>query len=134
VGLGINTPAEAAYPVALTDSSGQALTGTHRYRLTFAPGQAPPAGAFWSLTMYDSDGYLVADPSNIHAVGDSHPPLATQPDGSIVVALQHDRPADPAVNWLPTPPAGFRLNLRLYIPGASFLDGTWKPPAIERLD
>jgi hypothetical protein len=51
-----------------------------------------------------------------------------------VVAIQRVRPTEARVNWLPAPPAGFRLNLRLYIPGASFLDGTWKPPGIERVD
>lgn len=134
VGLGINTPAEAAYPVALTDSDGQALTGAHRYRLTFAPGKAPPTSAFWSLTMYDGDGYLVANASKAYAVGDSHPPLRKRADGSIVIAIQRTRPADAAVNWLPAPPAAFRLNLRLYIPRAPVLSGAWMPPGIERLD
>src|SRR3954447_12305051 len=65
VGIGANTPVEATYPGALADENGALLDGTKRSRLTFAKGQAPPAGkdAFWSLTMYDLDGFLVPNPA-----------------------------------------------------------------------
>jgi hypothetical protein len=58
LGLGANTPDEAIYPTALTDSSGALLNGANDYRITFPPGEAPPARYFWSLTVYDSNGYL----------------------------------------------------------------------------
>ena len=104
VGLGANTPEEATYPAAITDASGGLLDGSKPYRLTFRRGQAPPNRAFWSLTMYDLDGYLVANSAKRYAVGDSHPPLRRRADGSIVVAIQRSRPSDPTVNWLPPPP------------------------------
>ena len=72
--------------------------------------------------------------ANRYALGNFHPPLLRRSDGSIVVVVQHDKPTDRGVNWLPAPAEGmFRLNLRLYWPRKSALDGTWGPPPVERL-
>ena len=132
VGIGANTPEEATYPIALGDRDGNLLDATRRYRLTFRRGEAPPANAFWSLTMYDLDGFLVPNPAERYAVGPFQPPLVTRDDGSVVIALQRDRPAEDDVNWLPTPATGnFRLNLRIYDPERSVLTGAWKPPPVE---
>jgi hypothetical protein len=133
VGLGANTPAEATYPTALADGDGAFLTGVNRYRLVFESGRKPPARAFWSLTVYDSDGYLVRNPAHRYAIGTSHPPLVRRRDGSIVVLIQRERPAARNVNWLPAPAGGFRLSLRLYWPRRAALTGAWQPPAVERL-
>jgi hypothetical protein len=132
VGLGANTPDEAIYPIALTDSTGALLNGANDYTLTFAPGEEPPTKYFWSLTMYDANGYLVDNPIDRYSLGPSHPPLVTRPDGSIVVAIQHDEPAADDVNWLPAPSGGFRLNLRLYGPRKAALTGAWTPPPVVK--
>ena len=124
VGLGANTPEEALYPIGLGDSEGRLLNGANRYRMTFAPGDEPPARAFWSLTMYDLDGFLIANPVKRYAVGNSHPPLIRRNDGSIVIAIQKDPPTESKVNWLPAPAGAFRLNLRLYWPERSALTAT----------
>ena len=58
-GLGANTPDEAVYPIALTDQNGALLNSARKYTITFAPGNLPPQKGFWSLTMYDINGYLV---------------------------------------------------------------------------
>jgi hypothetical protein len=131
VGLGANTPQEAVYPSAITDSEGRLLDGRRSYRLVFPRGQLPPDRAFWSLTMYDIDGYLVANDSGRYAIGDSHPPLRKRADGAVEVAVQAERPADPDVNWLPPPAGLFRLNLRIYAPRPAALNGDWKPPPVE---
>jgi hypothetical protein len=133
-GLGANTQIEAMYPTAYFDKAGATLVGSHRYRLVFPAGQQPPARAFWSVTMYDRAGYLVRNPAHRYAIGSSHPPLYRRADGSIVILIQHDRPHGSRVNWLPAPAGrAFRVNLRLYSPRASALDGTWRPPGIERV-
>lgn len=121
------------YPLSIADSQGRLFNGANRYRLVFGRGQLPPARAFWSLTMYDSDGYLVANPTNRYAVGSSHPPLVRRADGSVVIDIQRARPTERGVNWLPAPPAGFRLNLRLYMPTRRALSRAWVPPAVERV-
>ena len=133
VGLGANTPDEAIYPTGIADGNGQLYDGTNAYRLTFAPGEAPPAKYFWSITMYDSAGYLVANPATVHSLGPSHPPLVEQPDGSIVIAIQQTEPTEPDVNWLPAPPTGFRMSLRLYGPSQAALSGEWRPPGVVKV-
>jgi hypothetical protein len=133
LGIGANTPAEAIYPTALADSDGRLLNGAYRYRLVFARGQEPPARGFWSLTMYDFDGFLVPNSAHRYSLGPTHPPLVRRRDGSIVILIQRDRPAERGVNWLPAPAGGFRLNLRLYWPKRAALRGDWKPPPVERL-
>ncbi|MBN1527866.1 MAG: DUF1254 domain-containing protein [Thermoleophilaceae bacterium] len=131
VGLGANTPAEAIYPTALTDSSGALLDGAaHDYRMVFPPGGEPPVRYFWSLTMYDLDGFLVKNPIRRYSLGPTHPPLRRRADGSIVIAIQQDRPAEKGVNWLPAPVASFRLNLRLFGPRKAARTGTWKAPPV----
>jgi hypothetical protein len=133
LGIGANTPAEAIYPTALADSSRQLFTGASRYRLVFERAQLPPARGFWSLTMYDSDGFLVPNSAHRYSLGPTHPPLVRRPDGSVVILIQRERPTESGVNWLPAPAGGFRLNLRLYWPQPSVLRGDWKPPPVERL-
>jgi hypothetical protein len=133
LGIGANTPAEAIYPTALADSSGQLFTGASRYRLVFERGKLPPARGFWSLTMYDFDGFLVPNSAHRYSLGPTHPPLVRRPDGSIVILIQRERPTESGVNWLPAPAGGFRLNMRLYWPKPSVLRGDWKPPPVERL-
>ncbi len=132
VGIGANTPEEAIYPAALADSDGNLLNGANDYEMVFPADDLPPAKYFWSLTMYDFDGYLVANPIDRYSLGPSHPPLITRGDGSVVVAISHDEPTDPNVNWLPAPADAFRLNMRLYGPGERALSGDWTPPKIVR--
>ena len=132
VGIGANTPKEAIYPATLADSNGALLNGANDYRMVFPPGGMPPARYFWSLTMYDLAGYLVDNPIDRYSLGPTHPPLAKRPDGSIVVAVQQDPPTEADVNWLPSPPGSFRLNMRLYGPRKAALDWTWRPPPVIR--
>ena len=134
VGLGANTPVEALYPTAYTDGNGVRLNAAHRYRLVFKRGQLPPVRAFWSLTMYDAGGYLVANRAHRYAVGSSHPPLHRRRDGSVVVVVSHGKPTERNANWLPAPARGdLRLALRLYRPKAGALSGRWQPPPIARI-
>jgi hypothetical protein len=131
LGIGANTPEEAVYPTALADSTGALLTGTKAYRMVFRPGHLPPARGFWSLTMYDFDGFLVPNAPHRYSLGPTHPPLVRRADGSIVIAIQRTRPRERDVNWLPAPAGGFRLSLRLYWPKRSVLTGAWQPPPLE---
>ena len=133
VGIGINTVEESTYPTALTDANGEMLSGANSYRMVFKRGKLPPVKGFWSVTMYDSSGYLVPNAAKIYAVGPDHPGMITRKDGSVVIVVQRSKPTEKDVNWLPAPEAGFRLNMRLYVPSKSILNGTWKPPGIEKV-
>ena len=135
VGLGANLPADAFYPNAQVDGQGAALDGSHRYSLHFQAGALPPVKAFWSVTAYGPDDYLIDNPIQRHALGDRDP-LVFNADGSLDLWIQADQPAaDKMNNWLPVR-AGerFLLNARLYWPRDQALDGRWGMPAVERLD
>lgn len=133
VGIGANTEQEAIYPGALADSDGALLDGVNDYRMVFPAAQMPPARYFWSLTMYDREGFLVPNSAERYSLGPSHPPLVKRPGGSIVVAIGHDPPTETGVNWLPAPAGGFRLNMRLYGPRQRALNWSWRPPPIVKV-
>ncbi len=130
--LGANLPGDAVYPSAQLDADRAPLNGGNRYVLHFAKGQEPPVNAFWSLTMYGSDGYLVANPIDRFAIGDRDK-LVRNADGSLDIWIQHDAPTGAtAANWLPAPDGPFQLLLRMYWPKAPILDGKWSPPPIKK--
>ena len=131
-GLWGNHGYEAAYAMTFTDADGDQLDGRHSYTLTFGPGQDPPAGAFWSVTMYDlPDFYLVANPISRYSIGDRTPGLRRAGDGSLTIVMQHEPPADMS-NWLPAPAAPFRPILRIYEPRPAVLDGSYRLPPITK--
>ena len=118
------------YPNARVDANGETLNGSNRYRIQFPAGKTPPSGAFWSVTMYDQEGFLVDNPIGRYAIGDRDP-LQFNPDGSLDLLIQHERPAAMESNWLPAPKGTFALTMRIYLPGKDFLDASWKLPPIE---
>ncbi|NDR57046.1 DUF1254 domain-containing protein [Aliiruegeria sabulilitoris] len=132
VGIGGNLIEDAFYPLTLLDADGNPLTGEHAYTLTFAEGAWPPAAAFWSMTMYDLEGYLVDNPLNRYAIGDRSG-MTPNPDGSLTIYIQAETPGDEKeANWLPAPGNGpFKLALRLYVPGEAVLNESWVPPAVQ---
>lgn len=134
-GLGANLPADAVYPAAFVDSEGKPLNGANKYVLHFNKDQLPPVDAFWSLTMYDEQGYQVPNPINRFAIGDRDR-LKFNADGSLDIYIQHGAPsADKEANWLPSPASGaLQPTLRLYSPRSSVTEGTWVPPGIKRAD
>ena len=134
VGLGANVRSEALYLQTDVDGRGRPLDGDRDYVLTFAAGELPPVRAFWSVTLYDRDRFLVANPIGRYSVGDRTAGLRYGADGSLKVYLQHEPPAGAeAANWLPAPEGPFELSLRLYEPQQAALDGSWSPPTISRV-
>jgi hypothetical protein len=133
LGLGANLPEDAIYPLNLADESGKPLDGANKYTLHFDRGDAPPANAFWSVTLYDADGYQVPNPLNRFAVS-SWMPFKYNADGSLDLCFQNENPgADKEANWLPAPKGAFNLTMRLYAPRSEALTGKWNPPPVTRL-
>lgn len=132
-GLGALPLADAWYPATDFDSRGQRLQGQHSYRLVFDRNRLPPASAFWSLTLYDADGYFVDNAEHRYALTDRDP-LRFGSDGSLTLHVGNTPPADPAWrnNWLPAPAGPFNLTMRLYDPQPQAFAGGWTPPAVER--
>lgn len=132
VGLGANQPEDAIYPMLLADSNGEPLDGQRDYVLHFEKRQLPPVDAFWSVTMYDANGYQVANPLGRFAIGDRDS-LKFNADGSLDIYMQHETPSpEKESNWLPSPKEGvLGVTMRLYAPRAEALDGRWNPPAVK---
>jgi hypothetical protein len=137
VGLGANLPEDAIYPLNLADDTGKPLDGANKYVLHFEKGATPPARAFWSVTLYDSEGFQVANALNRFAVS-NWMPWKYNGDGSLDLYFQNESPGkDKEANWLPAPKDKFILMLRLYWPresDPSILNGSWQPPAVQRVE
>jgi hypothetical protein len=132
-GLGANLPDDAIYPMNLGDESGKPLDGANKYTLHFDKGEIPPAEAFWSVTLYDAEGFQVANPLNRFALS-SWMPLKYNGDGSLDLYFQNESPgADKEANWLPALKGAFNLLMRLYAPRSEALTGKWNPPPIMKV-
>jgi hypothetical protein len=132
VGLGANVPEDAIYPLNLGDETGKPLDGANKYTLHFDKASLPPVNAFWSVTLYDSEGYQVANTLNRFAVS-SWMPFKYNGDGSLDLYFQNDNPGnDKEANWLPSPKGPFNLTMRLYAPKSDALTGKWIPPPVTK--
>lgn len=85
-----------------------------------------PVDGFWSISLYNADGYFEANPRGAYNVNSVT--AAREPDGSVIIDFGGD--GEGAPNWLPTMP-GWNYLVRLYQPRAEVLDGTWTFPSVE---
>jgi hypothetical protein len=132
LGLGANLPEDAIYPLNLADESGKPLDGASRYTIHFDKGATPPVNAFWSITLYDQDGFQVGNVLNRFAVS-SWMPFQYNADGSLDIYFQNESPGkDKEANWLPAPKGPFNLTMRLYSPKSDALTGKWNPPPVAK--
>ena len=60
-----NRPEDAIYP----DTGTSPLDGRNKYVIHFAKGALPPVNEFWSLTVYDLQGFTVPNPTNRYTLG-----------------------------------------------------------------
>lgn len=133
-GLWGNHGYEAYYAWCFVDGDGNQLNGANTYVVHFD--EMPPAKAFWSVTMYDTPKYyLVENPIERYSIGDRTPGLVKNADGSLDLYLQRTEPTDAnqKANWLPTPEGDFRPLVRIYLPEASVLNGTYTLPPITKV-
>ena len=132
LGLGANLPEDAIYPFNLGDEAGKPLDGANRYTIHFDEASLPPVDAFWSITLYDNDGYQVANALNRFAVS-SWMPFKYGADGSLDLYFQNESPGkDSEQNWLPAPKGAFNLTMRLYAPKSEALTGKWNPSPVVK--
>lgn len=136
--IGSNDVSESVYYIVDTDADGRLLNASNsvQYELRFPAGDAPPhhPGGYWSLTMYDTDNHLIANPIDRYAARVDRPGFTIADDGSTVITMSTTLADDQAeANWLPAPDGPFRLVLRLYYPTGPAAQGSWAPPAVARL-
>lgn len=138
VGIYGNSKQEAMSPMYTADASGQLLDGSKaRYTLRLAPGEFPPANAFWSLTLYElPQSLLSANPLNRYLLNS---PMLSQfkrdADGGLTLLIQYESPGkDWEANWLPAPKGPFFMAMRLHWPKEEALTGKWKQPPLKRTE
>jgi hypothetical protein len=132
VGLGANPSEDAVYPLLTADADGNPISGENEYVIHFDADKLPPAYAFWSVTMYDAEGFQAANELDRFAIGDRDP-LNYNADGSLDLYLQHKNPGEEhESNWLPAPLGPLGVTMRLYAPKREVLDGRWRPPAVQK--
>ncbi|KQH77002.1 hypothetical protein AO501_11035 [Mycobacterium gordonae] len=133
IGLGANPPEDAVYPLLASDADGNPVSGDNDYVVHFDADKLPPVDAFWSITMYDAEGFQVANELNRFAIGDRDH-LHYNDDGSLDIYIQHEDPG-PARrdNWLPAPRGPVGVTMRLYAPRPEVIAGGWSPPPVRRV-
>jgi hypothetical protein len=94
-------------------------------RYTFTIRDVPVEG-FWSVTIYNRDGFLEANPGDAYSVNNLT--AETDEDGSITLNLAPNNDGLPNYLYIPD---GWNYALRLYRPQPAVLDGTWTPPVPE---
>jgi hypothetical protein len=117
----------------LADDTGKPLDGANKYTLHFDKSNIPPINAFWSVTLYDDEGFQVGNVLNRFAVS-SWMPFKNNADGSLDLYIQNESPGkEKEANWLPAPEGAFNLTMRLYAPKPEALNGKWNPPSVKRI-
>jgi len=131
-----NNPEEAVYATVWIDEQGQVLDASkHRYVIQFPKGHTPPVDAFWSITMYGTDGYMIENPIKRYSIGYRTKSLKREVDGSLTIHVQNESPgSDKESNWLPTPKGQFYLVLRMYLPKWEVINGRYEIPPVKQVE
>jgi hypothetical protein len=82
-----------------------------------------PVDGFWSVSLYNKDGYYEKNPSGTYVINDRN--ADTDPDGSITIHFGGDTSQS---NYLYITD-GWNYTVRLYQPRKAILDGKWEFPA-----
>jgi hypothetical protein len=121
----------AKYPFALVDADGDPFDGSKNYKLHLPPNI--PAKLFWSVTLYDPLTGAGIDNGQPFPSLNSMDKPAMNPDGSYDFYFGPKSPGG-GKNWIATiPDKGFFPLFRLYGPGKSFFDQTWKPDDVVKV-
>jgi hypothetical protein len=136
VGGPIGVPAdEAVYPTIMT-ADGEPMNANSDYAIRMKADELPPAGAFWSLTLYDTaNGFFMPNDRKKYSVGENGG-MKLDEDGGIEIYLAADKPEGvPEENWLPVKRGDYNMDvvLRIYVPDLEKFK-TWTAPKAERLN
>ena len=109
------------------------LDGVNAYTIHFDKDEMPPVDAFWSVTLYDNEGFQVANRStgSQSAAGCRS---STTPTVHSTFTSRTSPGKDKEWNWLPAPKGPFNLTMRLYAPKSDALTGKWNPPPVMRTE
>lgn len=131
----IGLPAtEAVYPPVPT-VDGQPMNAQNDYVIRMSKDEMPPAKAFWSMTLYDSqNGFFIPNDHKKYSVGENGGMKLNDDDGIEVYVAAEQPEGVPAENWLPITRKDENLDviLRIYVPDLEKFK-TWKAPKAEMI-
>jgi hypothetical protein len=132
----VNAPNETKYFYQDFEAGGVRLNGANRYTVTFAKDEIPPVNGFWSLTLYNEHHFFAPNDLKRYSLGIKNKTLKFGEDGRLTLYVQADTPGpDKEANWLPAPKdANFSLYLRAYWPKVEITEGSWTPPAVQKIN
>lgn len=121
-GWGGQPPSMAVYDIRSVERN----DGTTPHAVTV---KDVPVDAFWSLTVYDADGYLQANDLGVNSYNNFT--AQSNDDGSFTIHFGGCD--DGRSNCIPISP-GWNYLVRLYQPRSEILDGSWRFPAAQPVD
>jgi len=126
--------AEAVYPPIVT-ADGIPMNAQNDYVIRMAADQMPPAGPFWSVTLYDlKNGFFIPNDRKKYSVGENAG-MKLDKDGGIAIYIAAQKPEGvPEENWLPINRQDEDIGaiMRIYVPDVEKMK-TWQPPKAEKL-
>jgi hypothetical protein len=129
----IGQPAtEAVYP-AIATTDGAPMNAMHDYVIRMAAEDMPPATAFWSATLYDSEnGFFMPNDRKKYSIGENAG-MNLDSDGSIAIYIAAEQPEGvPDENWLPLVRGDYGIDviMRIYAPDLERF-ANWTVPKAE---
>lgn len=129
----IGLPLTEAMYTAVPTVDGKPINALNDYVVKMSKDEMPPAKAFWSLTLYDSqNGFFIPNEHNKYSVGENAG-FKLNADGGIEIHVAAEKPAGvPMENWLPVNRGDedITFTLRIYAPDLEKMK-TWKAPTAE---
>jgi hypothetical protein len=132
----IGLPAHQAVYPGIGTADGEPMNAMHDYVVRMTADELPPATAFWSVTLYDTEnGFFIPNDRKKYSVGENAGYMLDE-DGGIEIHIAAEQPAGvPEENWLPINRQDEALDLvmRIYAPDLERLE-TWTPPVATKID
>jgi hypothetical protein len=129
----IGLPAHQAVYPGIISADGEPINASKDYVIRMSKDQMPPAGAFWSVTLYDSkNGFLIPNDRKKYSVGENAG-FKLDENGGIEIHIAAEKPEGvPEENWLPIVRSDEALDIvmRLYAPDVEKMK-TWTAPKAE---
>ncbi len=126
---------EAVYP-PISAIDGKPMNAMHDYVVRMKRDDLPPAKAFWSVTLYDTEnGFFIPNDRKKYSVGENGG-FKLDNDGGIAIHIAAKKPDGvPDENWLPMNRGDYGIDLimRVYEPDLERYK-SWSPPRAERVN
>ncbi len=132
----LGLPAEFAVYPKITTEDGQNMNAMYDYKISMTIDELPPADAFWSFTVYDTENFLfIPNEQYKYSVG-ANAGMKLDENGGIAIYISAEKPEGvPAENWIPINRKEELLGvtLRMYEPNIEeYIHYTL--PIIEKID